>query len=170
MQSSNVGRAPGDEYCALAEFRYLIRDFLAASERIARAHGLSPQQHQLLLAVRGCPPGTEPTIGYLARRLLIRHHSVVGLVNRLARRGLVVRTPEGEDRRRVAVRLTAQGAAILRDLSAEHRREIRLRAPRLVEALGAVIALGTGDPLEGAVSPAPGEDGVRGRARDPCTG
>lgn len=127
------------DYRALAQFRFLIRHFLAVSERIARVHGLSPQQHQCLLAIAGRPVSTEPTIGYLAARLMIEHHSAVELVDRLAEGGFVERRPNEADRRQVLVVLTPQGEAILANLSASHREELRVLAPRLVEALTSVV-------------------------------
>lgn len=130
---------PLDDYRALAEFRFLIRQFLPFSEEMARARGLTPQQHQLMLALAGRPDGVEPTIGYLAERLRIRHHSAVGLIDRLVGEGLVVREHSPTDRRQVLVRLTDRGAALLADLSASHREELRSLAPRLVHALGAVV-------------------------------
>jgi len=79
------------EYQALAEFRYELRNFLAFSEQAARAVGLEPQQHQLLLMLKGLPARDKVTIGDLAARLKIRHHSVVGLVDRVAEGNLVQR-------------------------------------------------------------------------------
>lgn len=127
------------EFRALAEFRYLIRQFLETSETMARAHGLTARQHQLMLAIAGRPPEVVPTVGYLADRLLIMHHSAVGLVDRLAAQGLVERETGEEDRRQVVVRLTDRGAQLLRDLAASHREEIRLLAPHLVAALATVV-------------------------------
>jgi hypothetical protein len=53
-------------YKAMAELRYQIRRFLRFSENAARQVGIEPQQHQLLLAVRGLPDNVKPTIGVLA--------------------------------------------------------------------------------------------------------
>lgn len=146
-----VGSAPGpaaaeegvslDDYRALAELRFLIRQFLAFSEEMARAKGLTPQQHQLMLAIAGRPAGVAPTIGYLAERLRIKHHSAVGLVDRLVAQGLVEREMARSDRRQVLVRLTDRGATILQDLAASHREELQSLAPRLVRALGSVVSL-----------------------------
>lgn len=127
-----------DEYRALAEFRYQIRRFLNFSEAAARAHGLEPHQHQLLLAIRGLPEGSQATIGELAERLQTQHHSAVELVDRLVRRGAVVRRPSEEDRRAVIVELTRSGEALLRTLSISHREELRTTGPALVKALRAV--------------------------------
>ncbi len=128
------------DYRALAEFRYQIRRFLGFSERAARSSGLEPRQLQLLLALKGLPDGAEPTIGELARRLQVEHHSAVEMVDRLERRKLVTRVRDAADRRRVLVQLTPRGDAVLRDLSLSHKSELRAAAPALVEALNAVVS------------------------------
>src|SRR5712692_2945540 len=90
------------DYEALAELRYQIRRFLHFSEQAARAAGLEPHQHQLLLALKGLPaPGEPASIGWLAERLQIQHHSAVELVDRLAERGLASRSRAPSDRRQV---------------------------------------------------------------------
>jgi DNA-binding MarR family transcriptional regulator len=132
-QNSTDLNAP--EYQALAEFRYQIRRFLRFSEEAARAAGLEPQQHQLLLAVKGMPDGKSARIADLAERLQIQHHSAVELVNRLASKGLVSRAAGESDRREVHVQLTLRGERILRVLTAHHRNELRQTAPALIEAL-----------------------------------
>lgn len=125
---------------ALAEFRYQIRHFLAFSEQAAREAGIEPRQHQLLLALKGLPPGVQPTIRALADRLHLQHHSTVELVSRLVQRGLVERVRDWEDRRQVLVRLTPDGEAILRHLSNTHWAELRSRGPALARALNATVA------------------------------
>jgi DNA-binding MarR family transcriptional regulator len=127
------------EYRALAEFRYQLRRFLRFSEEAARAVGLEPRQHQLLLAVRGMPPGAVPTVGALAERLQLRHHSTVELIDRSAARGLVRRSSGGDDRRQVVITLTSAGRRILERLSVAHRTELHPVGSRL---LGALRALG----------------------------
>ena len=92
--------APSD-YQALAELRYQIRRFLHFSEQAARKAGLEPQQHQLMLALKGLPEGVRPRIGELAERLQIQHHSAVELINRLAAGGYVKRGRQSQDRREV---------------------------------------------------------------------
>ena len=124
-------------YRSLAEFRFQIRRFLHFSEEQARTHGLEPQQHQLLLAIRGLPVGVKPTVGELAGRMLIRHHSAVELIGRLAMRGLVSRAPGQEDHREVIVTLTARGEAVLRELTRAHREELETLGPRLAASLRA---------------------------------
>lgn len=122
----------------LAEFRYDIRRFVDFSARAARHVGLQPQQHQLLLAVRASGPGGA-TIGDLAAQLLVRHHSAVGLVDRMARQGLVRRGRDARDRRRVMVELTARGEAKLVQLTESFLREHRTEGPALVRTLGRVV-------------------------------
>jgi len=116
----------GDEdYQRILEFRTRLRRFLHWSEEQARAAGLTPAQHQLLLAVRGHRGEGPPTIGDLAGYLLLQHHSVVGLVDRAERAGLVRRVGDAEDRRVVRVELEAKGAAALEHLSAVNLAELR---------------------------------------------
>jgi DNA-binding MarR family transcriptional regulator len=128
------------QFRALSDFRYQIRKFLHFSEEAARSLGLEPQQHQLLLAVKGFDgEGHGPTIGYLAERLQVRHHSAVELVDRLEARGMVQRHAAEHDRRQVVVALSDSGERILRDLSAHHIAEILHIGPGLVAALQQVI-------------------------------
>ena len=126
------------DYRSLAEFRYQIRRFLHFSEQVARTAGIEPQQHQLLLALRG-QPGGQAGIGVLAERLQIQHHSTVELVDRLVDRGLVSRSRAPADRRQVLVHLTVRGEAELEKLAKCHLDELRNNGPALVEALEAVI-------------------------------
>jgi DNA-binding MarR family transcriptional regulator len=123
------------DYESLAELRYQIRRFLHFSEQAARGAGLEPRQHQLMLALKGLPPGTRPRIGELAQRLQIQHHSAVELANRLAAGGYVQRHRGGEDRREVLLSLTPKGEKILRELSLHHKAELSMRGPALVAAL-----------------------------------
>jgi len=132
---------PLSTYRSLSEFRHQVRCFLRFSEDAARAHGIEPQQHQLLLAIKGLPQGKTPTIGELADRLQIKHHSTVDLINRLVSAGKIVREPGRDDRREVLVRLTPEGERILRDLSVEHQTELTKVGPKLMRALGAAIKL-----------------------------
>jgi DNA-binding MarR family transcriptional regulator len=129
------------QFRALAEFRYQIRKFQHSSEKAARDLGLEPQQHQLLLAIKGFDgesPG--PTIGYLAERLQVRHHSAVELVDRMEMHGLVHRRSGEHDRRQVIVTLCDPGERILKDLATQHIAEIQQSGPGLVAALQQVLA------------------------------
>jgi DNA-binding MarR family transcriptional regulator len=123
------------DYRTLAEFRYQIRRFLAFSEEAARENGLNGQQHQLLLAIKGLPPEIEPTIGVLAERMQLRHHTTVELVDRLCDRGYIKREHGKADRRQVHPRITAAGEKLLRRLTAIHRKELRSSGPILLETL-----------------------------------
>ena len=130
------------DYEALAEFRYHIRRFIHFSEQTARLSGIEPQQHQVLLAARGFrgKPEQGPTIGYLAERLQVRHHSAVELIDRMVSHGLVERLHGERDRRQVIISLTRYGDRMLRKLSAEHIRQLREMGPALVAALDAIVA------------------------------
>jgi DNA-binding MarR family transcriptional regulator len=129
----------GDQYRDLAEFRRQIRKFLHFSEATAREHGIEPQQHQLLLAVHGLPDGVKPTIGEIASRLFIQHHSAVELVNRLEATGAITRVPGVEDKREVLIRLTQAGRGMLRRLAMDHRAELEGSGPELARALQTVL-------------------------------
>ncbi len=123
------------EFEMLAAFRYALRQFLRFSEEAAQAVGLTPQQHQVLLSIKGFPGRDEITIGELAERLQIRHHSAVGLVDRLVTEGLVKREPATADRRQVYVVLTRRGSEMLEQLTATHREELRRMGPQLKQLL-----------------------------------
>jgi DNA-binding MarR family transcriptional regulator len=129
------------DYPALARFRLELRAFVHFSEHAAHAAGIEPQQHQLLLALKGLPgPESLPTVGNLATWLHIQHHSAVELVDRAEARGLVSREHDAHDRRRVLVHLTQAGEALLDQLSILHHEELRSRAPELIAALQGVLA------------------------------
>jgi DNA-binding MarR family transcriptional regulator len=136
VQEDRLSRS---DYRALSRFRYQIRRFLHFSEEAARAEGLEPQQHQMLLTIEGSDEDCGPTVGCLAEHLLIRHHSAVGLLDRLEERGLVERVRDGDDRRQVRVRITGAGSEKLHRLARQHRDELRKSEPELVEALRAVV-------------------------------
>jgi DNA-binding MarR family transcriptional regulator len=127
------------DYRKLAEFRYRIRQFLHFSEEAARLIGIEPQQHQLLLAIKGLPEGTRPIVTALSSRLCLRHHSTVELINRLVERGAVIRRHSQEDRREVLVELTPHGEHLLGMLSVLHWEELQNSGPALSEALQAVV-------------------------------
>ena len=120
---------------SLAEFRFELRKFLHFSEEAASAAGLQPQQHQLLLQVAGAREGTAVTIAYASKRLRLRHNSVVELVNRSVREGLLVRVQDTEDLRQVLLQITPKGKKLLRALSIAHARELTVLAPKLASDL-----------------------------------
>ena len=120
-----------EEYRRLLEFRTGLRKFLHWSEQQAQAAGLTPAQHQLLLAIRGHADPRGPTIGDVAAYLLLRHHSAVGLVDRAAAAGVVERVPDAERASVVRLRLTERGAAQLAALSELHLEELAHLAPTM---------------------------------------
>jgi DNA-binding MarR family transcriptional regulator len=145
VHPGNSPDLPISDYKALGEFRYQIRRFQHFSETAARAEDLEPQQHQMMLAIRAWEEPDAPSVGDLAAHLLLKHHSAVGLVDRLEERGLVERVRGDCDRRHVRVHLTAGGLAKLERLSSVHREELRTSGPLLVNALGALLRGLSGD-------------------------
>ena len=124
-------RLSKDQYELLASFRYALRLFLHFSETAANAAGITPQHHQALLAIKGFPGRESVSIGELAERLQIRHHSAVGLVDRLVTEKLVRREPSAGDHRQVMVRLTRRGESVLEKLSELHQTELKTLGPEL---------------------------------------
>jgi DNA-binding MarR family transcriptional regulator len=124
-----------DEYEMLAAFRYALRRFLRFSEYAAKEVGLTPQQYMALLAIKGFPGRDSVTIGELAERLQVEHHSAVGLVDRLASQELVARKPSQMDRRQVQVALTRKGLGLLDRLATVHREELRVIGPEIEQSL-----------------------------------
>jgi DNA-binding MarR family transcriptional regulator len=117
------------DYERLLGFRTELRRFLQWSEAEAEAAGVTPAQHQLLLAVRGHPDRRGPTIGDIAASLLLRHHSAVELINRAETAQLVRRVADDDDGRVVRLELTASANGVLAHLSAAHLEELRRLAP-----------------------------------------
>jgi DNA-binding MarR family transcriptional regulator len=131
----NSWKLTQSDYETLAQFRYLMRKFASFSEAAARKAGLTTQQHQALLAIRGFSGRKRMTVGELAERLNVRHHSVVGLVDRLAGRALVRRRRDAMDGRRVLLELGPKARTLLGGLSQAHRDELRRLAPSLRQLL-----------------------------------
>ena len=144
----------GNDYRALAEFRHQLRRFLRASEQAARDAGLEPQQHQLMLAVKGMPDDAVPTIGSVAERLQIQHHSTVELVDRLVKHGYILRKQGGEDRRQVLLQLTARGEKLLQRLASYHRQELRTAMPEFFQVMQGLLAGSAKSPRARAAKPA----------------
>jgi DNA-binding MarR family transcriptional regulator len=119
------------DYEALSEFRYQIRCFLEFSRDAAKAVGLVPQQHQALLAIRGYPGGAPVAIGDLAERLRVKHHTAVGLIDRLVAAELVKRVVDRADHRRILLKLTRRAEKYLADLSTAHLDELSRIEPLL---------------------------------------
>jgi DNA-binding MarR family transcriptional regulator len=127
------------EYQALGELRYLIRRFLQEGDVTAKQAGLEPQQYLLLLAVRGLPTGEEATISTLAKRLSLRHHSTVELIDRMEAHGYVKRIRGREDRRQVLVSLQPHGAKLLEKVVEQRIIELRATGRSLVAAIGELL-------------------------------
>jgi DNA-binding MarR family transcriptional regulator len=123
-----------DRFRGLAGFRYALRSFLAASEVISRAAGVTPQQYQALLAIKAADGG-EITVKGLAETLLLTHHGAVQLVDRLTKAGLAQRTQSQEDRRVVLLTLTAHGDDLIGRLAEHHLEEMRRQEPALRRSL-----------------------------------
>ncbi|HEV2990653.1 MAG TPA: MarR family transcriptional regulator [Candidatus Angelobacter sp.] len=123
------------EYLALAEFRYQIRKYMRHMEYRARQIGLNPQQYQVLLAIKGLPKEKSPTISAIAERMQLNHNSMVELVDRCEERGLLRRTRSISDRRQVALALTPEGEALMRQQAAAARQELRTIGPILSESI-----------------------------------
>ena len=130
------------DYARLAAFRQGLREFLRFSEEAAERVGLLTQHYQAMLILRACPEGLTITINDLARQLLIKHNSAVGLVDRLAREGLVKRAVSATDRRKVELQLSARGRQVLARLAAMHRRELERIGPELKRLIAEVLRTG----------------------------
>lgn len=125
-------------YESLAALRHALRCFLRFSQVEARRAGLTAQQHQALLTIKGFPGRDYASISELAARLQLRHHSAVGLVDRLMLRQLLRRTPSASDRRRINLSLTARGEELIARLSESHLIELRQLVPDLHRIVGAI--------------------------------
>jgi DNA-binding MarR family transcriptional regulator len=121
------------EYELLAQFRYDLRRFLHFSEEAAHSLGLSPQQHQAMLAIKGFSHKNPFSVGDLAEKLQIRHHSAVELLNRLLARGFALKKRNAKDRRAVSITLTKRGEKLLLKLTQTHKLELKDMAERMSE-------------------------------------
>ena len=130
-QRKKAAKLTTRDYVRLAGFRHALLKFLRFSEQAAESAGLTGQQYQAMLMVRGWPEEAGVTISDLAGRLLIRHNSAVELVDRLVREDLLTREPSPRDRRKVELRLTARGHDLLARLAAMHRAELQRIGPQL---------------------------------------
>jgi DNA-binding MarR family transcriptional regulator len=130
-----------ERFQGLAGFRSALRRFLAASEAISKAAGITQPQYQAILAIAAWPGGTM-TMKDLAEELMLTHHAAVQLVDRLTHAGLAQRARSSTDRRNVILTLTDQGAELLDGLSAQHLQEILRREPQLSASLKRLRRLG----------------------------
>ncbi len=124
-----------EDYKLLADFRYALRQFLRFSEETAYSVGLTPQKYQTLLVIRGFPEPDRVSISDLAERLQIRHHSVVGIIDRLEEQGLVTRQQNEEDRRVVCLRLTPRGKELVEEIASRNTGRLKDLQPQLVSLL-----------------------------------
>ena len=122
------------DFARLADFRHDLRRFLHFSEQEAAAENLTPQQHQALLVIRGRAPGTT-TVGVLAERLCLKHHTTVELVQRLEKAGLLTKRPSPDDGRLLVLEATAEGVARLDRLTRSHRAQLGLLGPEIMNLL-----------------------------------
>lgn len=120
-----------EDYAKLAEFRYALRGFLRFSDAAAAEVGLTTQHYQAMLILRGAQGGSIVTIADLAQQLMIKHNSAVGLVDRLGNEGLAERVRSQTDKRKVELRLTPRGRAVLAQLAKAHRAELKQLGPVL---------------------------------------
>ena len=130
--SARPKRLTNADYVRLADFRYALRCFLEFSQAAAAKEGLTPQQHQAMLVIRASP-GETATVGRLAERLRLRHHSAVELAQRLEVAGLISRQVNPDDRRAILLQLTAEGAGKLETLTHSHRSELKQIGPGILE-------------------------------------
>jgi DNA-binding MarR family transcriptional regulator len=133
--AGKADRGGSVDYETLAQFRYELRRFQAFSEAAANRSGLTAQQHQALLAIRGFSSREPISVGELARYLLIRHHTAVELVDRLAKLEVLSRSVDAKDGRRVLVQLTEEGERRLQKLTKVHLDELRAIGPTLTKIL-----------------------------------
>ena len=124
------------DYGRLAAFRYALRSFLHFSESRTARVGLTGQQYQAMLVVRSRSDSAPVTIADLAREMLVRHNSAVGLVDRLVALGLIARAPVPGDRRKVRLRMTSAGEDVLARLASVHRQKLRRMSPDIFRVLG----------------------------------
>lgn len=132
-----AGKLDDSDYAVLAELRFSLRQFLAFSEKRAAERGLTPQQHQALLAIRAAPSG-KATVGLVAERLILKPHSATGLVDRLEALDLVRRRLSAQDRRQALLELTDRAHEVLAALTTTHREEIVRVRPMLIDLLSRI--------------------------------
>lgn len=136
MTMVNVAVENNDERLkSLADFRYQMRRFLSFSEAAADRYGIATQQYQLMQVIAAMPEGQDSSISYLAERMVLKHNSMVELVDRAERAGLVKREHDERDLRRSLVRLTPEGTNLLHKLVDEHVAELAPKCEPLIEAL-----------------------------------
>lgn len=137
-----------EQFRKLAEFRFQLRKFLQFSHAIAEHCGLRHQQYQLLQCVYGMPCELDPTIANVAARMLLKHNSAVELVDRTIEQGLLRRSPDPTDHRRILLRVTQQGERLLASLAGYHMQELDQAGPELIRSLRRVLNMKPSGKLE----------------------
>ena len=140
------------DYAQLVAFRHALRGFMRFSEAAAAEVGLTSRHYHAMLVLRGCPDSQRVSISDLAQQLFIKHNSAVGLVDRLAREMLIVRTPSSIDRRKVELRLTGRGRRVLAKLAAMHRRELQRIGRKLKPLFANVSRLERAGEIQSAIA------------------
>ena len=130
-EKQDRGRLREEDYQLLAAFRRTLREFLHFSEQAAVSAGVTPKQHQAMLVIRGALKGESVSVGDLAQHLQIKHQSAVGLFNRMEKAGLIDKSHDPSDKRRIFLRLTKRGDRLLERLSAAHKSELKRIGPTL---------------------------------------
>jgi DNA-binding MarR family transcriptional regulator len=130
-----------EQFRKLAEFRFQLRKFLHFSHAAAEQCGVRPQQYQMLQCISGMPSELDPTIANVAARMLLKHNSAVELVDRTIEQGLLRRSPDPTDHRRILLRVTTQGERILASLAEYHMQELDQAGPELIRALRRVLSM-----------------------------
>jgi DNA-binding MarR family transcriptional regulator len=138
-RSSSSKMLKASDFRKHAEFRHWLRKFLSTSEANARNAGLGASQYNLMLAVKGLPENSQPNISTVADRLMVESHSVVELVDRCVKGGLMERFREGSDQRLVFVRLTELGNEVVERIAIKNREEIMDALPSLMEFLKSLL-------------------------------
>lgn len=144
------------QFQRLAEFRFQLRRFLYFSHAAAERMGLRPQQFQLMQCVYGMPDELDPTIANVAARMLLRHNSAVELVDRTIEQGLLRRSSDPTDHRRILLRVTALGERLLASLAEYHMEELEQAGPELIRALKRVASM-KAEPRKGMAAPMSGK-------------
>jgi DNA-binding MarR family transcriptional regulator len=135
MTTMNGVSARDERLQILAAFRYEMRRFLSFSESAAERYGIATQQYQLMQVIAAMEEGQDASISYLADRMVLKHNSMVELVDRAERASLVKREHDERDLRRSLVRLTPEGRSILDKLVDEHMAELAPKCEPLIDAL-----------------------------------
>lgn len=139
FEGAHISALDIDHLRRLAEFRYQLRRFLHVSQVAAEECGLRNQQYQMLQCVGGMPEDVDPTIANVAARMFLKHNSAVELVDRTIEQGLLRRTQDPSDHRRILLRVTPEGERVLASLAEFHTRELEQSGPDLVRALARIL-------------------------------